>query len=276
MGDSITSISPNDLIALIGTRDCPPIFDVRRAKVYAEAADVIPTAKWRDHMAAAAWGRALPGGGEVVVYCVHGHQISQSAAAVLRAAGLRAYYLDGGIEAYRAAGGPLLRKDAIPNRSEDAPTRWVTRERPKIDRIACPWFVRRFIDRDAEIHFVAADWVREVAAELGAIPFDIPEVAFSHEGENCSFDAFLARSGLADPALAHLATIIRGADTGHPELAPQAAGLLAASLGLSAIFPDDLAMMEQGFGLYDALLGWCRHAAEEAHGWPPVQAQPAA
>ncbi len=277
MGDTPNSISPNaisarELIARIGTRDCPAIFDVCRAAYCAQAQDVIPTAKWRDHMAAATWGQDLPKDREVVVYCVHGHNVSQLAASLLRSLGVRSRVLDTGVEGYRAAGGPMLRKDAIPNRSEDAPSHWVTRERPKIDRIACPWFVRRFMDRDARIHYVSADWVGDVAEELGAIPFDIPEVEFSHAGDLCSFDAFLEKSGISDPALARLATIVRGADTGHPELAPQAAGLLAASLGLSAMERDDLAMMEQGFLIYDALYAWCRHAVGETHGWPPAPA----
>ncbi len=276
MGDSPNSIAPSELIARIGTRDCPAIFDVRRAQVYAEAADLIPTAKWRDHMAAEAWGRDQQWDREVVVYCVHGHNVSELAGGLLRAAGVRARVLDGGIDGYRAAGGPMLRKDAIPNRREDAPSHWVTRARPKIDRIACPWFIRRFMDPEAKIHFVASEWVKDVADELGAVAFDIPDVAFSHLGENCSFDAFLAKSGIADPALARLAAIVRGADTGHPELAPQAAGLLAVSLGLSAIEADDLVMMDHGLLVYDALLAWCRHAVAETHGWPPVQAAPVA
>jgi rhodanese-related sulfurtransferase len=271
MGDSPTTISPRELCRLVGTASCPPIFDVRREEAYAAAADLIPTAKWRDHRLADLWAKDLPGGCGVVVYCVHGHQVSQSAAALLRSLGIRARHLEGGIEAYRESGGPLIAKTGLPDRNEDLPSRWVTRERPKIDRIACPWVVRRFVDRDAVIHFVSAEWVKEAAVELDAIPFDIPDTTFSHDGELCSFDAFLARFALADPALARLAEIVRGADTGRLDLAPQAAGLLAISLGLSAVENDDLAMLETGLVLYDALYGWCRFAAEEAHGWPPAQ-----
>jgi rhodanese-related sulfurtransferase len=275
MGEDPSTISPNELIARIGTRDCPPIFDVRRAEKWAEAPDLIPAARWRDHTAAATWGLDLPRDREVVVYCVHGHNVSQLAAALLRSVGVRARVLDTGVEGYRAAGGLMLRKDAVPTRDESVPSHWVTRERPKIDRIACPWFIRRFMDRDARIHYVASDWVGDVAEEMGAIPFDIPDVAFSHVGELCSFDAFLEKSGIADPALGHLARLIRAADTGHADREPQAAGLLAASLGLSAMEPDDLAMMEQGFLIYDALYTWCRHAAAETHGWPPAPAKSA-
>jgi rhodanese-related sulfurtransferase len=271
MGDSSNAISSSELSRRVGTSRCPLIFDVRREEVYLEAGDLIPTAKWRDHRLADVWAREIPAGCEVVVYCVHGHQVSESAAAVLRSYGLPARYLDGGIEAYRELGAPLIAKAGLPNRSEDKPSRWVTRERPKIDRIACPWFVRRFIDRDAVIHFVSSDWVQEVAVEIDAIPFDIPDTAFSHVGDLCSFDAFLARFGVMDPALSRLTEIVRGADTGRLDLAPQAAGLLAVSLGLSAIEADDLAMLDKGLALYDALYGWCRHAAEESHGWPPAQ-----
>ncbi|MHC4984421.1 MAG: chromate resistance protein ChrB domain-containing protein [Planctomycetota bacterium] len=270
MGESPKAISSRELHRLVGSSSCPLIFDLRREAAYAQAEDVIPTARWREHQSAGIWGVDLPRGADVVVYCVHGHQVSQAASAHLRAMGLRTRYLEGGVEAYRAAGGLLIRKDALPDRVEEAPSRWITRERPKIDRIACPWFIRRFVDRDALVHFVSPEWVKEAAAELDATPFDIPDVAFSHHGELCSFDAFLARFGVADPALGRLAAIVRGADTGRLDLAPQAAGLLAMSLGLSAIEGDDHAMLEKGLVVYDALYGWCRFAAEETHGWPPA------
>jgi hypothetical protein len=150
------------------------------------------------------------------------------------------------------------------------PQQWVTRERPKIDRIACPWLIRRFIDADAEFLYVPADRVTAVAGETGAIPYDVPGVAFSHEGELCSFDAFLEAYGLDDPALRELAVIVRGADTGRPDLSPQSAGLLAISLGLSAMYADDHEMLRQGMLIYDALYAWLRHAHGERHGWPPA------
>lgn len=147
--------------------------------------------------------------------------------------------------------------------------KWVTRERPKIDRIACPWLIRRFIDEAPELLYVPASEVLRVAGETGAIPFDVPNVELSHVGELCSFDAFLRKYGLADPALAQLAVIVRAADTNRPELAPQASGLLAVSLGLSANFADDHAMLEQGMVLYDALYTWCRSCQGETHDWRP-------
>ncbi len=148
--------------------------------------------------------------------------------------------------------------------------KWITRERPKIDRVACPWLVARFVDKSPEFVFVAPDRVLSEAKRLDAIPYDVPDVELSHVGELCSFDAFLAKYRLADPALAHLAIIVRGADTGRPDLAPESAGLLAASLGLSAIHAtDDHAMLAQGFVLYDAFYAWARRARGETHGWPP-------
>ena len=148
--------------------------------------------------------------------------------------------------------------------------KWVTRERPKIDRIACPWLVARFIDEDPEFLYVPSNKVALVAAETGAIPYDVPDVELSHVGPLCSFDAFLARYGLHDPALRDLAIIVRGADTGHPELSPQSSGLLAVSLGLSRVFADDHEMLRHGMVLYDALYAWCREGRGETHGWPPA------
>jgi len=262
------SISPDALIRLVGTPDLPVLFDVRRRATYDAGDTVLPTAMWRDHAAARDWGKTLDPSRRYVVYCVHGYQMSHSAAVLLRSLGLDARFLDGGIDGWRAAGGPTIRKSALPNRSEDKPTQWVTRERPKIDRIACPWLIRRFIDRDALLHYAPKEFVKETAAEIGAIPYDIPDVDFSHVGEACSFDAFLDRFGITDPAMMRLAEIVRGADTARLDLAPQASGLLAMSLGLSAIHGSDEVMLERGMILYDALYGWCRFAAAETHNWP--------
>jgi len=145
--------------------------------------------------------------------------------------------------------------------------KWVTRERPKIDRIACPWLIARFIDAEAEFLYVPADQVLKVASDSGAIPYDIPGVEYGHVGELCSFDAFLRLHGLTDPALQQLAVLVRGADTGRPDLAPQCAGLLAQSLGLSALYADDHAMLEQGRVMYDAYYAWLQQAQGESHSW---------
>jgi hypothetical protein len=147
--------------------------------------------------------------------------------------------------------------------------KWVTRERPKIDRIACPWLIARFVDEQPEFLYVPSDQVHQVAGETGAIPYDVPDVELSHVGERCSFDALLDKYGLAEPALQELALIVRGADTGRLDLAPQAAGLLALSLGLSALFRDDQEMLHHGMVMYDALYAWLKEARDETHGWPP-------
>jgi len=269
MGSSILSISPETLIPLVGGADAPVIVDVRRRPVYDADDRVLPTAIWRDLPAVDAWRAELPTGVPVVVYCAHGHQVGQVTASRLRLAGVDARYLAGGIDNWRNAGGPLVAKrldwcdPAAPRAS-----RWVTRERPKVDRIACPWFIRRFVDRRAEFHYVEAEWVRDAADDLGAVPFDIPEVELTHIGATCSFDTLIAAYGVTDPALHRVATIVRGADTARPELAPEAAGLLALSLGVSASTIDDQEALRRGMALYDALYSWARFAAAETHNWP--------
>ena len=145
--------------------------------------------------------------------------------------------------------------------------KWITRERPKIDRIACPWLIARFIDSSAGFLYVPSEKVMSVAKETGAIPYDIPGVELSHVGERCSFDAFLKKYELTDPALAKLAVIVRGADTNRLDLAPQAPGLLAISLGLSRHFSDDHEMLKHGMVVYDALYAWCQELQGERHGW---------
>ena len=146
---------------------------------------------------------------------------------------------------------------------------WITRERPKIDRIACPWLIARFIEPNAEFLYVPAGDVFRIAEETGAIPYDIPGAELSHVGELCSFDAFLKKYELTDPALQQLAVIVRGADTSRLDLTPQSPGLYAISLGLSHNFADDHEMLKHGLVLYDALFAWCKHCQEEPHNWPP-------
>lgn len=148
--------------------------------------------------------------------------------------------------------------------------KWITRERPKIDRIACPWLIARFIDAAPEFLFVPSAEVLTVAKETGAIAYDIPGVELTHAGELCSFDAFLKKYELTDPSLAQLAIIVRGADTARLDLAPQASGLLAISLGLSHVFADDHEMLRHGLIMYDALYAWCKTCQSETHGWPPA------
>jgi hypothetical protein len=147
--------------------------------------------------------------------------------------------------------------------------KWITRERPKIDRVACPWLIARFIDKEPEFIYVPASQVMSEAQRTGAVPYDVPGVEFSHVGELCSFDAFLARYKLTDPALQQLAEIVRGADTSRLELTPQSPGLYALSLGLSHNFSDDHEMLKHGMVMYDALYAWCRACQAETHNWPP-------
>ena len=254
------------LEAELSSRSAPLLVDVRRRGVYLQAADRARCALRRDPEALADWAPALPASASIVVYCVHGGDVSRAVASELSRRGLNARYLEGGLErGWKAAGGALESKPI------GASSRWITRERPKVDRIACPWFVRRFLDPDAEFAFVPADRVRQSAAATGAVPFDVPEVALTHVGDRCSFDAFLARYRIQDPALDRLARIVRGADTDALHFAPEAAGLLAVSMGLSATIDDDHEMLAVGMRVYDALLAWCRQEVPESHTWSPGQ-----
>ena len=261
---SSASISFPRLQTLLAQFPPPTLVDVRRKEAFTRDAQLLPTAIKRDPEALDAWARELEPWRAVVVYCVHGHEVSQNAAAALAARGLDARYVEGGLEAWRAAGGPT--------RLAQAATRWVTRERPKIDRIACPWLIRRFIDPDAQFAYVPKERVRAYAAETGMTPYDVPDVEFSHVGAECSFDALIHKYKLEGPdyvALAALATIVRAADTSALALAPEAPGLLALSRGLSSVFADDLAMLRWGMLCYDALYAWCRDTQGET-GRPPA------
>ena len=244
----------------------PLVIDVRREAVYLEAADGLPGAIRRDPALVADWAQGLEIGRRVVVACVHGHEVGQGACAALIAQGFDARYLEGGVEGWREADLPMAAKPKTP-------TLWVTRERPKIDRIACPWLIRRFIDPDAQFLYVPAGDVARTAKETGAIPYDVPGVEFSHVGDLCSFDAFVQSYKLADPALKGLAEIVRGADTSQLGLTPQSSGLFAISLGLSHLFADDHRMLKHGLVMYDALYAWVRSLQEESHNWPPAMPQ---
>lgn len=257
-------ISAVELQSALRSSEGPIVIDVRRQPAYRESKATIAGALRRDPEAVASWAKTLPRAASLVVYCVHGHQVSQGVARALQSEGLPARYLEGGIEHWSEAGGALDPKPAA------ADTRWVTRERPKIDRIACPWLISRFVDRNAEFLYVPTKQVREVATAREAIAYDVSEVHFTHEGERCSFDAFVKHYRLgSDPALQRLALIVRGADTARLDLAPQAAGLAAVSLGLSRLFADDHEMLKHGMVLYDALYAWCREGQQEVHTWKP-------
>jgi rhodanese-related sulfurtransferase len=228
---------------------------------------IIPAAIRRDYRQVAGWARQFAGR-SVIVTCQRGLKLSQGTAAWLRHEGIAAENLEGGHEAWVASGGLLLRQEALPPCDETGRTVWVTRARPKIDRIACPWLIRRFVDARAVFLYVAQAEVMRVAERFGATPFDIDGAFWSHRGEMCTFDVMLQEFGLRSDALERLAAIVRGADTDRLDLAPQAAGLLAASLGFSRMYRDDLAQLEASLALYDAFYRWCRDAVGETHNWP--------
>jgi rhodanese-related sulfurtransferase len=262
------SISPSELYARLGTAASPIVLDVRRVAAFEKANTLIASALRRAPDDVQAWRQALQANRPVIAYCVHGHEVSQGVTAALRAVGINAAYLEGGIEAWSAEHFPTMS-----NRTPHGGGKWVTREHPKIDRIACPWLIRRFIDPNAEFIYVPANEVIGVAQQTGGTPYDIDGVEFTHEGERCSFDTLLRIYRIKDLSLDHLSTIVRGADTSRHDLSPQCAGLFAISLGLSANFPDDHEMLNHGMVIYDALYTWCRKLQAETHNWPSTKAK---
>jgi rhodanese-related sulfurtransferase len=264
-----TSVS--ELAKVLGTPRAPIIVDVRRDEAFKTAQHLLAGAIWRSPQRVEHWRDGLPRNRPLVVYCAHGQEVSQGVAEALDGAGTSASYLTGGFGAWNAQDLPLRRKRA---EEGDRPSQWVTRERPKIDRIACPWLIRRFIDPMATFIYVPADRVMATAQETGATPYDVAGVEFTHEGDRCSFDTFLRIYGIVDPALDRLAAIVRGADTSRHDLTPQCGGLFAISLGLSANFANDHEMLEQGMVMYDALYTWCRSLQAETHNWPPATLKP--
>ncbi len=264
---SPTEITVEALARRMGLPDAPAIIDVCTDEDFAIHGHFIPGAERRGWAEPEYWAH-LYAGRHVVVYCQKGKKISQGAVAWLRHAGVQAVSLEGGIFAWRDAKLPLVNVSALPPRDAQGRTVWVTRQRPKVDRIACPWLIRRFVDPRAVFLFVAPAEVPAVAEKFNATPFDIDGIHWSHRGELCTFDVMIDEFGLAHPALKQLATIVRAADTARLDLAPEAPGLLAASLGLSRMYKDDLAQLEAGIALYDAFYRWCRDATGETHNWP--------
>lgn len=266
------AITCDKLAKLVGTAKAPVILDVRRDAARTEDGRALAAAQnlTGDAITPDALQPLLAGlaGRAVVVVCAAGHGRSQGVAAWLRANGIAAEYLDGGHAAWVAQSLPTFDPARITHRDGAGRSLWVTRARPKIDRIACPWLIRRFIDPRAQFLFVAPSEVDAVGQTMGAAPFDIEGAFFSHRGQGCTFDTLIAEFGLRLPALDRLATIVRGADTARLDLAPECAGLLAASLGLSRIHSDDHAQLDAGMALYDAFYRWARDATEETHDWP--------
>lgn len=253
-------ITPAQTMRLIGTPDAPTLFDVRTPEDLAILPRLIPTSRVIPHTAI---DTLTDPPGRAIVTCMKGRKLSEGAAALLRVKGWQAEVLEGGTLGWETAGLPMIPLTAIPTTGI-----WVTRHRPKIDRIACPWLIRRFIDPAARFLFVAPSEVLDVAERFDATPFDIEGVTLSHRGERCSFDALLDDFQLHTVPLDRLALVVRGADTDRHDLAPQAAGLLALSVGLSRMFRDDLQQLDAGMALYDALYRWARDGHEEGHDWP--------
>ncbi len=260
-----TQISAVQLARLIGLPDAPAIIDVRTPEDRALDPRLIPGSFTHPHDAADTLHARLAGRHAVVV-CAKGRKLSEGVAALLRLHGVPAEVLEGGSVGWAEAGLPMVPIAALP-----VSNLWVTRHRPKIDRIACPWLIRRFVDPTARFLFVAPAEVPAVAERFGATPYDIEGVHFTHRGEGCTFDALVADFGLASAPMDRLALVVRAADTDRHELSPQAAGLLAISVGLSRQYRDDLEQLAVGLTLYDALYRWARDGFDEGHDWPATR-----
>ncbi len=264
---SPNEISVSTLSRIVGLPSGPAIVDVRIDDDYQADARLIPGSVRRDFNMASLWASEFRGR-SVIVTCQKGLKLSQGVAAWLRHEGIQAETLEGGFEAWRSAGQILVSTDKLPKRDEKGRTVWVTRTRPKVDRVACPWLIRRFVDPNAVFLFVEPSEFPAVAERFSAAPFDIDNVFWSHRGERCTFDTMLDELGLDAKPLRHLADIVRGADTDRLDLTPQSAGLLAVSLDHSRMYRDDLEQLAAAMTVYDGLYRWCRDAVGEVHNWP--------
>lgn len=250
MGDFF--ISAEDLSHRLVAAEPVRIFDVRRPPAIEPDSKFLPGSRWRNHLAALDWAAGLSRENLIVLNCMHGHNVSQIATALLRENGYNARALAGGVDGWIGAGLPTIGQSSLCPVDAN-PGTWVTRINPQIDRVACPWLISRFIDPDAVIHFAEAEWVIDIAEELAGIAFDVPGGAIEHDGELCSFDTLLREFDLNDPVLAQLAVVVRGADTNRNDLAPEAAGLASIMLGNSILGKTDHDVMRLGFPVYDAL-----------------------
>lgn len=265
---SLNSISSEKLWRLIGVPHGPALIDVRAKEDFAADPRFIPGAVRREYSTVSSWAPEFAGRSAVVI-CEKGQKLSEGVAAWLRHAGASsAEVLVGGHAAWAQAGLPLVPEGKLPPRDPQGRTVWVTRSRPKIDRTACPWLIRRFVDPEAVFLFVSPAEVQSVAERFNGAPFDIEGVFWSHRGDRCTFDTMIEELALQTEPLARLATMVRGADTARLDLAPEAQGLLAATLGLSRMHLDDLEQLEAAMTLYDAFYRWARDASEETHNWP--------
>jgi rhodanese-related sulfurtransferase len=266
---SFNTISAEKLSRLVGTPKCPVLIDVRTDEDFEGDPRLIPSSIRRPFGTVSDWAHQFTGRSAIVI-CQKGLKLSHGVAAWLRHSGIPADSLEGGTLAWAEADLPMVPVARIPPRDGQGRTIWVTRSRPKIDRIACPWLIRRFVDPNAVFLFVPTSEVPGVVERFEAMPFDIDgsDIFWSHRGELCTFDVMVEEFGLGTEPLRRLGMIVRGADTARLDLAPEASGLLAVSLGLSRMYSDDLAQLEAGILLYDALYRWCRDATDETHNWP--------
>lgn len=267
---SPTEITIKQLSRQIGLANSPAIIDVRLDEDFAINPTLIPGSRRRSHQNIDQWAADYVGQ-KVIIVCHKGQKLSQGVAALLRADGIDAETLEGGFVNWVNADQLKVNPAKLPPRDSKERTLWVTRARPKIDRIACPWLIKRFIDPDAAFLFVSPAEVKRVAERFNGVAFDIEGSFWSHRGNQCTFDTMLSEFGLVSSPLQHLATIVRGADTGHLNLAPEAAGLLAISLGFSRMYRDDLDQLAASMAIYDGLYRWCRDATDETHNGSPSQ-----
>lgn len=260
------AISVKSVYGTLGLIESPVLIDVRSEEQRKAQPRIIPGALCKQAQDVQTWAQTLPHSSGVIVYSAscdeHGHRVADTLSSLGRAT----RQLEGGLDAWVRAGYPTVR--TRPDLHVPGMSRWITRERPKIDRLACPWLIRRFIDPQAQFFYTPPHRVRAEAQALEAEAYDIPEVTFSHRGPRCTFDALLDEFELEDPVLDQIAQIVRAADTGALEDAREAPGLLAISLGLSANIADDLLLLEQAMLVYDALYAWRKKAPDETHSWP--------
>lgn len=263
---SFNEISPQQLMRLLGGPDTPVIADVCTDEDFALDQRLIPTSV-RIPAADIAQISARNPNRHVIVVCQKGKKLSHGAVALLQADGVSAEVLSGGIFGWRDTSLPLVPASEIPPIGQTG-SLWVTRQRPKIDRIACPWLIRRFVDPNARFLFVPHSEVMAVSERFDATPFDVDDAKFTHQDGLCSFDSLIKAFGLSHPPLDKLASVVRAADTGQPENSPQAEGLLAISVGFSRLYKNDQDQLSAAMPIYDALYRWARDGATETHQHP--------
>jgi rhodanese-related sulfurtransferase len=270
MDTATQSISPSELAATVGTGSAPLVIDVRKAEAFAESEYFLPGSIRWDYHAGTAMPPEVSRAKRAVAYCVKGAEVGINGAALLAKENLESRYLQGGLRDWREAGLIAIKKRPEHGVDGERVSRWVTRERPKIDRIACPWLIKRFIDPRAEFFYVPISEVFSFAKNNDAVPYDIPGAPIEHNGERCSFDALVSAFEMNHAPLSRLADIVRAADTDTLERAPEAAGLLGISLGFSRMIADDHAMLNAMLPVYDALYEWAISATQgeaERHSW---------